>query len=335
MKNFKILYAAGNSFDSQIQLSRCYNFIKNDNEVKIAAFKKSTPSNVKVNFSLDFLFDIFSDKYYSLETETFAVYHEQIKKFKPDLIISDLEYFTSCIGIDLSIPVWQVSPFLLKKFLTLSNLKINLNKKYFKIFDVTELYDHSINNIIYNSEENFIYSHFIDSSNISNVRDNSNFKWIRPYHELGKKSKLCEHNVVSVLLNNNKQIIKSLKKEKDLVLFSKFYNENYNDFHIKDINNTKEYYCNLQNCNIFVSEGQTSFMADAFYNNKQTFNFTNFSDAQSILNSLIAEKLKLATNLTIDPNISLLKNYKHLPLNINKSEDVKFLHEKIEDYKKS
>ena len=329
----KILYAAGNSLDSKLNLERIIENLHKKYDIKVAAYKKSTPnplSNVKVSFTLDFLLGNKKNVFYT-DTDAYSLYYEQVKSFAPDLIISDIEYFTSSIGMDLDIPVWQVSPFLLKDAFPRHPFKMNI---YAKHFNINKSFHETLNNMIANSNKLFVYSHLADIDYKKNAETTfTNAKFIRPYFKIGNDSKLCKHNLMCVLENNNKLIINNIKNNKDVMLFSEFSNEKYYNFTSKDIRNEKEYYCNLKNCDFFICEGQSVCLADAFYNNKFVFNYVNYNDANSIINSLLGEKFNLSKTLlpliNFDKKISDFIKYSKESLTLkNLIESVRLIEEK-------
>jgi len=80
---------------------------------------------------------------------------------------------------------------------------------------------------------------------------------------------------------------------------------------------------------MFVCEGQTSFLADAFYNCKYTGVLVNLQDAECVINSTISEKLGLSTCIyQATDSLESIINLSVMPV-IN--EKTKFLHEKVEE----
>lgn len=317
----RILYAAGNSYNSKIQLTRFLNSI--DYKIKIAAFKNSSPKNINIDWTLDCLLNIYKPEYISLDNKNFEIYFEQIKSYSPDLIISDLEYFTSYIANVLDIPLWQCSSSLINYgIVNRDKYNVGLSKNYGHLLHSNPLENGRLLNILDNSDENFIYSHFGDLNNPPNLK--KNYSWIRPYHSIGKKSLPCEHNIVAAISGNNKNIISWLRNHEDSVVFTRFHNEYYENPTVKDINNETEYFCNLKNSFIFACEGQTSFLADAFYNGKYSIVLPNFKDKECIINSVFSEHYKLSSSIH---NLNELEVLEVKP----KYNNVKFLHEKIEE----
>ncbi len=324
----KILYAAGNNLNAKIQLSRFLTAIKGKPYiVKVAAYKKSSP-NINVDWTLDCLLNMFKPEQLSFTNDNFQIYFDQVKYFAPDLVISDLEYFTSYIAQELDITTWQCSSSLLN-FAVENQEKYNLGlfKRYsFLMGKNNSLRTQQQINIIDNSNCNFVYSHLADIEQPPKLK--SSFEWIRPYHTVGKDSVPCQHNIVAGTLQNNKRVFSLLKNYPDSVAFTEFQYENYPNLFLKNIENQEEYFCNLRNCNLFLCEGQTSFLADAYYNNKYSAVLLNTEDLECVMNSLFSERAGLASTIyQIDEDLS---KFMHRSVD-SRHNDVQFLHERIEE----
>lgn len=327
MDKLKILYAASNSMNSRIQLERFIKAIENKPyQLKIAAYKKSS-SNVSIDWTLDCLLNIFKPDHISLENENFEIYFQQVKNFNPDLIISDLEYFTSYIANVLNITLWQCSSASINFALPQSQKhNLGLFKQFYYLFHKVPLNNQRIINMLDNSNCNFIYSHLGDTVADINIKDN--FEWIRPYHTVGKRSIICQHNIIAGMIHPNKNIIRLLKNHNDSVVFSEDYNENYPNILLKDIKNHDEYTCNLHNSNLFICEGQTSFLADAFYNGKFSLIMTNYNDIECVINSVVSERFGYSKMIYED--LKDIDEYFSESVTVNYNENIKLLHERID-----
>ena len=261
-------------------------------QIKIAAYKNSSPKNVSIDWTLDALLNIYKPELLSLNNDNLAIYFEQIKSFAPDLVITDLEYFTSYLASQMNIPIWQCSSSLIQYALA-------PEEKY--DLGLFKYYAHSLNrdtdrtqrtiNIIDNSNSNFVYSHYGDTAQPPTLRNG--FQWIRPYHQVYRVSAVCEHLVVAGLSKNNKKLLDILGKYPDSVVFMDSDAEKYQNLRVKDIGIEDEYYCNLRNCLHFVCQGQASFLADAFYNAHFSIIYPDYEDTESIINSHLSKKLGL------------------------------------------
>lgn len=324
----KILYAAANNENARIQLARFVEAIKDKPFiVKIAAYKNSSPKNQSIDWTLDCLQNIFNPEHISLDNDNLTIYYNQIKAFAPDLIISDLEYFTSHLANELNITLWQCSSSIIN-FALSKNYKYDLGifSKYGYLLNKNPTYVQRIINIIDNSNCNFIYSHFGDTNNVPEIL--GNFEWVRPYHQIGKLSPPCQHNVVAALPYNNKNILNILSNYPDSIIFSEFLDEKYDNLSLKNINNHPEYYCNIKNSRLFLTQGQSSFLADAFYNSKYSVVFPDLQDIDCVFASTISEKLQLSKSIYGREDLSA---YMDLRISSKCNEKIKFLHEKIEE----
>src|ERR1035437_2713086 len=248
----KILYAAGNHSSSKIQLSRFLKAIEGQPYIiKIAAYKQSSP-NCNVDWTLDCLLNIYNPLFISPENnDNFKTYYHQVKCFNSDLIISDIEYFSSHIANVLNITLWQVSSLLIN-FAIPNKYDFGLFKKYAYQLDRSPVYTQRISNIIDNSNINLIYSHLGDIANPPKLKDN--FEWIKPYHNVGKDYIPCKHNIVSASLDGDKKIFNLLKKYSDSIAFTERSVEQFDNPKVKSLENEQEYYCSLKNCNFFFCQ---------------------------------------------------------------------------------
>ena len=318
----KILYAASSNVNSKIQLAR---FMQAMNGlgyiIKIAAYKNFSPTNLSIDWTLDCLQNIFKPETITLDNDNFVTYFEQVKYFNPDLIISDMEYYSSEIATSLGITLWQCSSSLLN-FALPNEYKYNLGlfKKYAFLFNRVPVNTQRLIGIQDVANCNYVYSHFGDCIDSPSLK--TGYEWIRPYHQVGKESIPCQHNMVGAMLGSDKKLLSILNKYPDTVCFTDIAGETYSNTIIKDIDNTEEYYCNIANCNLFMCGGQTSFLADAFYNKKYTITIGS-TDAECIISSAVSEKLKLSHTI-FDSYINVTPE-----VTPTLSADIKYLHERI------
>lgn len=324
----KILYAASNNQNAKVQLSRFLKAMEgSQHQIKIAAYKKSSPKDINIDWTLDAVLNIYRPDLLSLNSDNLSIYLEQVRSFSPDLVISDLEYFTSCVANELDITLWQCSS-------SMINHALSRKEKY--NLGLFKYHAHSLNrdavdtqrivNIIDNSNCNFVYSHYGDMDDPPVLREG--FEWIRPYHQVAKNYVPCEHYITAVLSNSDKRVLDVLKKYPDSVVFMENAQEHHHGVQVKDIRIVDEYYCNLKNSTLFACQGQTSFLADAFYNGKHSLIFPDYEDAESITNSQISQKLGVGQIVSYADYLS-----SHSPININSacSSSIKYLHERIEE----
>lgn len=318
----KILYAASDREGASIQLLRFLQATSNKNyTIKIAAYNRF--NNFSIDWNLESLKNIFAPDILSFNNDKLQTYYEQVKYFDPDLIISDLELYTSHIATLLNKRLWQVSPNLLhygtpKK----EKMAVGLFKSYPHLFNNLDL-TQRVKNVIVNSEKNFVYSHFGDTNNFQLT---DGFEWIRPYHVTGKISTPCKHHIMACSFRNNKSLIDYLKQYKDVVLFSTFVDEKYPSVILKDVYDWCEYECNLKNCNIFINQGHNDFMADAYYNGKHSIIMPNFQEQECITNALYSKHFKFGTVIYNNKFIDV----DFLDHEVNYNPSINYLHEEIE-----
>jgi uncharacterized protein (TIGR00661 family) len=324
----KILYAASNNYGSKIQLSRFLTaMIGTEHQIRIAAYKRSSPKNVNIDWTLDAMLNIYRPELLSLDNDNLSIYFEQIKSYAPDLIISDLEYFTSIVANELNLKIWQCSSSMINFALTKrEKYGLGLFKNYAHVVGRDPVHTQRTVNLIDNSNRNLVYSHYGDTENPPNIQ--SNFEWVRPYHQEAKLYVPCQHFLTAGLFNNDKRLLDLLKKYPDCAVFMDHCQEQHRNLLVKDIENDSEYYCNLKNSNFFVCQGQISFLADAFYNGKHSLIYPDYSDAEVITNSLISQKL--GTGIIMSYSTDILSQ---APVEVQptKSSTVKYLHEYIKE----
>lgn len=289
--------------------------------IKIAAFKASSPPNVHIDWTLDCLQNMFKPDTVSLDSQNFATYYQQVKYYNPDLVISDMEYYTSEIAANLGATLWQCSSGLLNYALA-NEYKYNLGifKKYAILTSRSPLQVQRMINIQDNSNCNYVYSHFGDHANAPPLK--TGYEWIRPYFQIGKYSKPCQHNMVGASLSPDLGLIQFLRQNPDSVCFIPGNPTSYNNPIIKNIDNESEYYCNLYNSKLFVCGGQTSFLADAFYNLKYTIT-TVGQDLETATNIAVSEKIKLSN--------SIFTNIEEKNIVPQLRPEGQFLHEKVQE----
>lgn len=322
MDRLKVLYAAGNNFSSKTLLQR---FLKHSDgfDLKIAAYKKSSP-NVNIDFTLDSLLSLFPNRGFQFCSENMEVYKNYIKNQNFDIIISDLELFTSVIAAELETTLWQCSTSLLNFGMTLKG-KYNsgIRSKYAHITkdhsDIKEIYFKLLNV----SNEKFVYSHFGDIKEPPPLING--YRWVRPYHVT---SEICERykNNVTAGLTKNDSILNLLNKCENTVVFSNFPYEKHSNILMKDICDEGDYAKYISNCNFFACHGNTSFLADAYYNGKYTM-ISPIFDRELLISSLLTQKHNLGQLIFDEEEF---ENFKPKTIDTNFN-NVKYLHELLEE----
>lgn len=317
----KILYACSNSYNSKHQLERFVNAVKNKNyQIKVAAYRKYMPNNIQTDWNLESLLNIFDPNAISLDNPNFEYYYKQIKSYKPDLIISDSEYFTTSIAISLNKLIWQYSSSYIDFALGCRNIGFLKTYKFVFVKDTNR--NNKIHYMTSNSNKALVYSHLCDSDVDFDLKPS--FEWVRPYYI--KDNSNLNNNLTGITLSRNKKITSLLKKYKDSILYCHNDYENHLNLSIKNIDDYINY-SNLSKCNLFIHEGYTDFFADALYNNKFSIIIPDFNCAESIINAFIAEKYKFG-KIVYNCNEDI-SSYIEEEVNFKYNNSVKFLHESI------
>lgn len=176
----KVLYAAANREGSYHQYSRFLQSIKHkDIELQTAGYQRSI-KDLTADYTLDALLNFSKTDKSFIHNNNYSYYVKQIELFAPDLIISDLEIFTSKIALELKIQLWQVSSFLLYWALP-DNIKKQMkawsSSSYLLSFGNSNN-KKQINNMIMSSNKRYVVSHLCDTIYADNIKDG--FEWVRP-----------------------------------------------------------------------------------------------------------------------------------------------------------
>ena len=317
----RILYAASNRIGSFFQLKRFLDRFSSLHTVKVAAYKSSS-GNLNIDYTLDSLINFTSaSDTISFNNENYKKYGSFVRSFKPDLIISDLEIYTSTLAIENKIKIYQVSPILIY-YATPNEVKYNLgiykNSPY--LFNKTKIKNDYINFILNNSDKNIVLSHFCDVENIFELKDK--FVWCRPDYVLVDDNKI-EYDFLSASIENNKKILNLLDNKKS-VIFSSFYYEQFDNIKMKNILNDKEYPEYLSRSKSVICNGESDILSDAFYNMKPVCIAPQQNDMESIVMSKYTEYYRLGkvSDINLDDikiNIKLNENVKSLSAHIKEN----------------
>jgi hypothetical protein len=316
----KILYAAGNRIGSFYQMKRFLNSIKHkDYIIKLAAYKISSGRNLNIDFTLDVLLNFANanSPKISVDGGNYVYLANEIKRFNPDLIISDMDFYVSNIGIELKIPVWQFSPICL--FYGLKHeikYKLDLHKNYSYLFDFDLRKNAFVKNVLNCSSKKFVLSHVGDTVNFDTLE--KSFTWVRPNFILGKGNNKTDY----LLTSNNKKIISNLKN--NIMLLSNNSYEKYDN--IISSNDENIYKSYLECCNYFISDGTSTFAADAFYNQKYNLIFPKYTDIESIITAFTNEYFGLGKI------INDIYNIENRSIEIKLNDNIKFISEHLEEF---
>lgn len=298
----KILYAADNRIGSHFQLKRFLASMKRrKHQIKVAAYKY-TADDIDIDYTLDALLN-FSDptEYYSTN-DNYAYYYNEVKRFSPDVIISDLEIYTSNIALELSIKLIQASPILLYYALPHEvkyNSNITRNNMFLLGIDAKKRAH--INNMVNSSDKKLVISHLCDTKSPPKLNDG--FKYVRPDFILsdGKPSQFDTLAIMNTIPSLPNAI-----------------NFNYDEM-------DPNYNAAINGCNSFLNEGMEVFLSDAFYNQKFSVTIPKHDDMEAIICSYMNQYYgfgRIATTSNID---TTPKSF-----DISIDDNIKFLWEEVE-----
>jgi len=314
----KILYAANNFYSSEIQFKRIKEQLKKykNIELKYAAYKNSS-KYIESDYNLDCLKHFLShDRNINFSyNDNIKKYINEIEKFAPDLIISDLDIPTSLIAKSLNIQLWQVSSLMLNWAID-SQLKNNISfmKNYFNTINSTPILKKYLKAILDFSSKKYIYSYFTDYEYKPQI-DNG-FEWIRPYYMLSNYDHIKYDYLV--LFNNRKDIMSEFLRKNSILFGSNKY-ESFNE----NISDYKNYKDSIGKSKIIVSEGDTSSICDAIYNEKKCIIYPNINDLDCLLNYSLCEHFEFGYKTN---------SFTEFTVKLNINNKTQFIHEKLEEY---
>lgn len=218
----KILYAAANHESSFYSLKRFIDTYGKFFNIKTAAYTKSI-KGINVNWNLDALLDFTGQRsHIAFTNNNYALYIREIKRFSPDLIISDMEIYTSWIGIEHKIPVWQVSPMLLHYGI---KEKTNFYKYHCGAFASIPLNIQYIKYILNNSDKKLVCSHLGDLSEAPQLLEG--YEWLRPnYESRDIKEGSCAIDFADAYYAGKPTLLKTNYNDPESIITS-FYNQKY------------------------------------------------------------------------------------------------------------
>jgi hypothetical protein len=177
----KIVYAADNRYGSALLLSRFIEIVKPlPVDLRVAAYRRST-GDFSVDWTLDALTNNFIEKKDNQSLTfngNFEFLKREIERYEPDLIISDLEIYTSLIALDTRIELWQASPTLLYFALpkqTKMSLGLSTKAKYVLYSDQRR--KAAMEKVIDGASKRLIVSHIGD---VCDIEIDSAFEFVRP-----------------------------------------------------------------------------------------------------------------------------------------------------------
>lgn len=307
----KILYAADNRLGSYYQLGRFLESIASKNyDIKIAGYKTSL-KNLNADYTLDSLLNFGKSNDNISFNGNYKYYNNEIKRFNPDLIISDFEIYTSIIALDLKIKLWQFSPINIYYGLdSITKQDIGIYQHYPHLINPNHKRAEYIANILDGSNKKLVPSHLCD--NISKPSLIKGFDYVRPSFILGTAERTCD--TIIALATSNKNVI---DKNKSSAILSSFQ---YESLRGRIIITEKAYQDMIGDCSTFISDGTATFLADAFYNQKYCISYPRYDDIESVICSYVNEFYGVGKTGVIDDQ----------QISINIDNDIKFLSEHLD-----
>lgn len=170
----KILYASDNRPTSKNNLDGFLYSLslsnRKDIEVKVAAYASYYD---KCYWNLESLLNFSKpDADFSIKNSNYQLFKNEIKNNKPDMIISDLEPYTSLVALDLNITLYQLSPLCLYHALDKKDKdKLKIKQFYYHLWESRVAKNNCVDYIIKNSNLNIIVSSLLGKYDM-NINDN-------------------------------------------------------------------------------------------------------------------------------------------------------------------
>jgi hypothetical protein len=225
----------------------------------------------------------------SFESENFISFFEQIERFAPDLVISEMEVFSSYVAEMLGVPLWQIGSSIMfeglaeyegiPKYKFLKKLPSFIQAKLDHLDIIKKRED-----LLDASKKKLICSHLCDLTSPPKLTEE--FEFVRPYHLIGYNSPTCYHKLIAISQRNDRELVRFLEKQQDdTVLFSHYPKEKFNSTVVKNINDEEEYICNIKNSDIIINQGDETALSDTFYNGKLNHIVLNNNDLEDCISS--------------------------------------------------
>jgi len=234
----KIIYVLTNNIHSHIQLSR---FLKvKDPSIDIKIFSKGISNYFDSDINLDYFY---SKNGNFIHNKEFEFLYEYIKKYDPDLLITDGDYRLPILAFDLNIPCINYSI-------------DNFYQNYITVPIIFQFNKFYITNLLNNSVVNLIPGIADGLEEGTEFRQKPLFTTCRPFTFKGNKK---ENKKIHISKNN-----KSLSKD---------IGYSYSDI------NSSEYFNSLASSDYCLIEFSYTYFIDAYYNNKFVYCYKGIEDS--------------------------------------------------------
>jgi len=298
----KILYSAGNRVGANSQLCRFLTNLSPEHTVRVAAYVKSSHSLPHIDWTLDALHHNVIPKSQAFELkglfghagvplvnlDNVTIFLVEIADFKPDIVICDMEPIAAHIAQAIEAELWYCSPIHLLDGVEWDRGQL----RYLSKLDQTR--DHLAK--LPEPTKRFVYSPFGDVAFRPILKEG--YEWVPPYHVTAEGSH--DHDCLCVINDFNRfgaltKIINS--SDKDIALISP-YDETFSNIKHYGIENSEEYKKLLGGCSKIINTGETSYVADAIYNNKIIHVAPTLNDPETLLNAILVQEYGVGSDLS-------------------------------------
>jgi hypothetical protein len=339
----KILYSAGNRLGANVQLHRFLTNLSGEHTIRIAAYVKSSSSIRHINWTLDALHykivpkkrskdlqKIFGHKVPLININNATIFLSEVVDFEPDLIISDGEPISAHIAKTLGVRLWYCSAVHLLDGIDWESGQL----RYLSLLENTR----KLLSKFPEAEKILVYSPFGDIKFRPTLKNG--YEWVEPYYIKTNNVQPIKQENVFVLNDFNRfpyltRIFNSLSKR--FALVSPF-SESFTNIDQYSVDDENSYKALVKGCSRFFTTGESSYVADAFYNLKNICIMPSLKDPESLLNSILIREYNIGSDLA---QIELMETFaveeieSILSTNINNNflskQDSQQLHQKIED----
>ena len=300
-----ILYSAGDRVGANSQMARLLAHLDKRHIVKIAAYIRSSDSISHIDWTLDSLnynkpphtddsiSNLFGYKGVPfVNIDNTKVFLKEAENFEPDLIISDGEPIAGHIARKIGAPLWYCSPIHLldgiewEKGQLRYTDKLSKLRRFLKYFTEPDLH--------------LVYSPFGDIKFRPYLREG--YEWITPFHYDENGEATYFPTTTGIAIVNDTERFADLSKilngvSFNLKLFSPF-NEKYSNIDTAQISDKKKYSESIAFAKWLFTTGETSYLADAFYNFKDICIAPTLTDYEGILNAILCRCYNIGVDVS-------------------------------------
>lgn len=255
---------------------------------------------------------------------SFSKLKRAIKKFKPDIIISDYEAISAYAGLFSNIPVISID-----NQHIFDKTKLKFPKKYFINYLETRLVDRLI--------VPYAKYHFITTFFYPKIKSKNTFLVPPVLRDelINMKSKEWDYFLVYQTSDTNKKLIETLKKtDEKFVLYGFEKNKIEKNLVFKEAKE-KEFFNDLANCKAVIINGGFTLMSEAIHLGKPVLSIPVKRQFEQIINAIHLDKLsygKFIKNAEKEEILKFINNlgkYKNNLRNYRKEDNSK-LFEKLD-----